>query len=95
MTRLRLIGLGGTIAFTDSSTGAVPSLSAGDLPFSPETGDEISSVDVANISSIGVGPAHLVQLVAEIEKARVEAEQKAREIFEASYMSVDGAEIEV
>ena len=69
MTRLRLIGLGGTIAFTDSSTGAVPSLSAGDLPFSPETGDEISSVDVANISSIGVGPAHLVQLVAEIEKA--------------------------
>jgi L-asparaginase len=68
MTRLRLIGLGGTIAFTDSSTGAVPSLSADDLPFSPETGDEISSVDVANISSIGIGQAHLVQLVAEIEK---------------------------
>ena len=69
MTRFRLIGLGGTIAFADSATGAVPSLRADDLPFSPEPGDQISSVDVANISSIGIGPAHLAQLVGEIEKA--------------------------
>ena len=69
MRRLRLIALGGTIAFTDSSKGAVPSLVADDLPHSGRDDEEISSMDLAGISSIGITEQHLQRLVLEIDTA--------------------------
>jgi L-asparaginase len=69
LSRLRLIAMGGTIAFTDSPRGAVPSLSAVELAQSAQTEDEISSIDVAGISSIGITEEHLQLLVSEIKGA--------------------------
>ncbi len=67
MPRLRLIAMGGTIAFTGSPGGAVPSLGAVDLSRSVRVEEEVSSVDLAGISSIGITEEHLRLLVAEIE----------------------------
>lgn len=67
LARLRLIAMGGTIAFIDSKDGAVPSLRAEELSHSVRSRHEIDTVDLATISSVAMSEDHLRLLVREIE----------------------------
>ncbi len=69
MPGIRLIGMGGTIAFAASTLGAVPTLGAADLSRAMPGSDDVSPVDLAGISSIGITEEHLRLLVGEIEAA--------------------------
>lgn len=66
MAGIRLIGMGGTIAFATSSLGAIPALNAAELSRTLSGAADISAVDLAEISSIGITEVHLRLLVSEI-----------------------------
>lgn len=65
--KLLLLAMGGTIAFSDGPNGAVPESSARELlAAAPE--EEVDSLDLSNISSIGLEDHHLLALAAAIER---------------------------
>jgi L-asparaginase len=65
--KLLLLAMGGTIAFSDGPDGAVPESSAQDLlAVAPE--ESVDSVDLSNISSIGLEDRHLFALVEAVER---------------------------
>src|SRR5579862_6366598 len=69
-SRLRLIALGGTIAF--AADGAAPQLEAHDLLAELAGADCIDTQDLARISSIGITDAHLLELAQAIERSIAE-----------------------
>jgi L-asparaginase len=69
-TRLRLIALGGTIAFDTSDAGALPELAGRDLIERAGNGNSgVDTLDLASISSIAITSEHLLQLLAAIEQS--------------------------
>ena len=60
---VRLVAMGGTIAFDSTANGAAPTLDGSDLStWLPVDGMSVEPVDVAQISSIGLRDEHLLAL---------------------------------
>jgi len=67
---IRLIAMGGTIAFDSTANGAVPRLDGSDLSAWVDADDvSIEPVDVAQISSIGLRDEHLLRLAGTVTDA--------------------------
>jgi L-asparaginase len=68
--KLRLIAMGGTIGFATGSNGAVPQLGGRDLVINAvEEGTQVDSLDLSNISSIGIADHHLLTLSRTIDES--------------------------
>jgi L-asparaginase len=70
LPRIRLISMGGTIAFRDAPGGAIPALHGAELAAEVRSGVDLDPVDLANISSIALTLEDLRRLVVEIDRSR-------------------------
>jgi L-asparaginase len=70
--KLRLIALGGTIAFVPGLDGAVPQLEGRDLVASLHEGSSIDVLDLATVSSIAITDQHLLQLASAVAESLAE-----------------------
>jgi L-asparaginase len=68
--RIRLIGMGGTIAFGSAPEGAVPQLRADDLTSALGTGAAgVEPLDLTNVSSIALRDHHLLALASAVRES--------------------------